>query len=59
MNTDNSVRSPQRQYLCYKPWRVSHVLQETKLSLHGNPDPLEVVYVVDGPSTSRISTWFL
>lgn len=37
--------------IIYTPWRVSRVLQEIKLSLHNNPSPPEVVYVVDGPST--------
>jgi hypothetical protein len=30
------------------------VLQGTKLSLHSNPSPLEVVYIVDGLSTSSL-----
>lgn len=36
--------------MLYTPWRASHVLQYTKLSCHGNSNPVEEVYVADEPS---------
>lgn len=37
----------------YKPWKVFHVLQETNLSLHGNPSLQEVVDDVQQQSTGN------
>lgn len=37
----------------YKPWKVFHVLQETNLSLHGNPSLQEVVDDVEQQSTGN------
>ena len=46
----NVADSRMQKRTFYAPLTIFHVLHETKWSLHSSPSPLELVYVVDGPS---------
>lgn len=37
----------------HAPWIIFLALQETMWSSHSSPSPLELVYVVDGPSKKK------